>query len=123
VATRPSSSATVSSVEIGSLVAVEMCVFVDNERALEHIEPFHVWTAETVAKRFHYRAPGVWVLGVRVYRRGSPFVREITPAQAGCKTWVMLDEPLSTSGLAPVLDDEQHAQRMERIDRSLIRER
>ena len=65
----------------------------------------HVWSEETVRKRFAYRAPGLYVLSVRVYR--APQAHEIadTAEYQGCKSWVALDAPLSTDGSVPVLDD------------------
>ena len=42
-----------------------------------------------------------------------------TPEQAGCKTWVTLEEPLATDGLTAVLDDVEWAVRRERL-RSIL---
>ena len=35
------------------------------------LEDFHVLTPETVRGRFHYRTPGLWVLGTRIWRRAG----------------------------------------------------
>lgn len=72
---------------------------------LDHL---HLWTEETVAKRFVYRTPGLFVLTVRVYEASR--VHEIveTAASQGCKSWVALDEPLPTEGSRPVLTDERY---------------
>ena len=64
----------------------------------------HVWNAETLKQRFYYRRPGLWVLGLRVFRRDRPHRRALTAEHAGCKTWVTLDPPPATNGCAPVLD-------------------
>ena len=53
-----------------ALAVVDSIAFVDQEETLAALEELHVWTEETVLKRFHYRKPGLWVLGVRVFRRG-----------------------------------------------------
>jgi hypothetical protein len=34
---------------------------------------------------------------------------------AGCKSWVPLDDAVSLEGSAPVLSDDEHASRVERI--------
>ena len=81
--------------------------------------PFHILTEETVHKRFHYRKPGLWVLGVRVFRREEPWPLDPTPEQLGCKSWVVLDTPLATQGLKPVIDADDWAQRLDRL-RSLV---
>jgi hypothetical protein len=100
---------------ISALAQVELVGRVDRPEQLPALEELHVWTAETVAKRFHYRQPGLWVLGLRIHRRLKPYRVGVTPAHAGCKSWVELDGPLSTTGLEPVLEPEQSHQRMHRL--------
>jgi hypothetical protein len=100
-------------VDIRTLVETGPIGWVDRLEILDRLEPFHVWTEETVHKRFHYRKPGLWVLGVRVYRRDEPFAVPITAEHAGCKTWVSLDPPLVTEAVVPVLDDQEFGRVME----------
>jgi hypothetical protein len=65
----------------------------------------HCWSHETVESRFAYRAPGLYVLPVRVFRAAQSFELPDTAAYAGCKSWVELDRALPTDGATPVLDD------------------
>jgi hypothetical protein len=102
-------------VELGALAVVEFVGYVDRPELLDDLADLHAWTEETVLRRFHYRRPGLWVLGVRVYRRPEPWSIEPTPAQAGCKSWVPLDDPLPTSSLAAVLSEAEHARAMDRL--------
>jgi hypothetical protein len=106
-------------VEIRALAVVETIDYLDRSEVLPALEPWHVWTEETVEKRFHYRRPGLWVLGVRIFRRPGPWTIAETPAHAGCKTWVALDPPPSTAGLVPVLDEAEHARRQGRLREAL----
>lgn len=92
---------------------------VEREGDLEALDGLHVWTAETVGKRFHYRSPGLWVLGVRVYRAEPPAVVPVTEAHAGCKTWVPLEVAPGTGGLAPALGETEFGSRMRRL-RSIL---
>jgi hypothetical protein len=62
----------------------------------------HVWTPEVVRQRFHYRSPGLFVLDVSVLALSAPVIRAERSEYAGCKTWVVLDEPVPTAGAAPV---------------------
>jgi hypothetical protein len=94
-------------VPILALVRVALVGYVANEQTLAALEDFHVLTAETMIKRFHYRQPAIWVLGVRVWRHDTGYAIAATPEHAGCKTWVILDEPLSTMAVSPVLDDAE----------------
>lgn len=111
----PSSRPSTDAVAVRTLVETGPIWWVDRHEQLSALEEFHVWTEETVDKRFRYRKPGLWVLGVRVYRRDEPFLIPVTPEHAGCKTWVPLDPPLDTVGVAPVLVDQEYHRVMDRI--------
>src|SRR5262249_35714719 len=82
-----------NTVEIQDLAVVEVVGFVAHPEALTALRELHEWTEETVLKRFHYRRPGLWALGVRLFRRPGPHVLRVTPDHAGCRTWVPLDPP------------------------------
>jgi hypothetical protein len=69
------------------------------------ITGLHLWSPATVQARFAYRAPGLYVLAVRVYRVPKPVELPETPEYAGCRSWVDLGMELSTDGAVPVLDD------------------
>jgi hypothetical protein len=111
------------SVTIRGLVGVDLIGRVSSEKTLSALEEFHIFTTETIFKRFHYRRPGLWVLGARVWRRDPGFTVVPSHEQAGCKTWVILEEPLSTFGLEPVLDDVQWAERRDSLRSILDREK
>jgi hypothetical protein len=70
------------------------------------IDALHLWSRETVAARFEYRRPGLFVLPVRVYCVPEPLEIADTAYYAGCKSWVELEKELPTAGAAPVLDDD-----------------
>jgi hypothetical protein len=96
-------------VAIQFLAKVELIQHVTSEDRLAALAPFHVWTEETLRKRFAYRRPGLWVMGVRIFRRDSPWILQPSPEQLGCKSWVTLEPALSTADLHPVLDDHAAA--------------
>jgi hypothetical protein len=94
-------------VPIGALAVVESVDRVDDLETLLGLDALHVWTEETVRKRFEYRRPGLWLLGVRVYKRDEPWRVEVTPAQLGCKSWVPLERPLEARGLTPARSEAE----------------
>ncbi len=61
------------------------------------LDALHVWSAETVQQRFHYRTPGLYVLAVRVRVVFAPIEVPELPEYAGCKTWVQLDRDVPTT--------------------------
>ena len=107
------------SVSLEALAVVETIGHADRPEALQALEDLHVWTDETISRRFAYRKPGLWVLGVRIFRNPRPATIAVTPEHAGCKTWVALDAPLSTAGLMPVVDEAESDRRMGRIRSAL----
>jgi hypothetical protein len=76
----------------------------------------HLWSDATVEQRFHYRAPGLFVLAVRAYRAPRSFDLVETSDYAGCKSWVTLEQPLPTKGSTPVLSDERYCDVAKSLD-------
>ena len=107
------------SVPLQVLAAVESIAWVDRADLLPALEPLHVWTAETVLKRFQYRQSGLWVLAVRMYSRSEPALIPATAEHAGCKTWVPLERPVPTLGVQPVVSEDEAARRRERLAAAL----
>jgi hypothetical protein len=92
-------------VEIDALAEVRSIHYVDRVELLAALEPYHVWTDETVKARFAYRRPGLWVLLVRIHRAIRPCRVGVLPEWSGCKTWVTFASPITATGPLPVLDD------------------
>jgi hypothetical protein len=108
-----------SAVDLEAMVATGPIGFVESLEALGAIRDLHVWSDETIEKRFVYRRPGLWVIGVRVFRLLEPVTIAVTAEQAGCRSWVPIDPPLETLGVEPVLTPPEHDRRMERL-RSIL---
>src|SRR5262249_52766030 len=98
-------SAQPDSITIRAFARIELIGYVRDEAVLPALEQFHVLTSETIFKRFHYRTPGLWVLGVRIWNRTPAYSIEAKPEHAGCRTWIILESELPTVGLTPALDD------------------
>jgi hypothetical protein len=75
----------------------------------DEIDDQHVWTAPLLDMRFNYRPENpLYLLLVRAFRLATPVTVENTPAYAGCKSWVPLDERISTAGARAVMDDTSY---------------
>jgi hypothetical protein len=80
----------------------------------------HVWTAPLIDMRFNYRPKNpLYLLLVRVYRLAQAVTVENTPAYAGCKSWVPLEQPIETAGAVPVLSDDDYEDLRNRIRSSI----
>ena len=107
--------ATAGHVPIEALAVVERVARVERIEQLDALDDLHDWTEATILKRFHYRTPGLWALGVRIFRLDEPWPVEVTPAHLGCKTWVPLESPPACSGLTPALPDAEAGRRLRRL--------
>jgi hypothetical protein len=107
------------SVRLRGLAVVAFLGRVVDAGRLAMIDDMHIWTEDTVKKRFHYRTHGLWVLGVRIYRRDEPYLLPVTAEHAGCRSWVPCGIELSTRGLVPVLDDEEFDDRRKRLSAAI----
>jgi len=79
---------------------------------MDAIDAEHIWTPPLIDMRFNYRPKNpLYLLLVRAYRLPAPTTLQNTPAYAGCKSWVPLEQAIDVSAAQPVLTDEQYARR------------
>jgi len=80
-----------------------------SRQQMEALDAEHIWTPALIDYRFNYKPENpLYLLLVRAYRLHEPIVIENTPAYAGCKSWVPLDQPVPTGTALPVLDDVKY---------------
>jgi hypothetical protein len=65
----------------------------------------HLWSNDTVTKRFAYRTPGLYVMPVRVWKAAEVFELPNTSYYDGCRSWVELERELPTAGATQVLPE------------------
>lgn len=106
-------------VRLDLYAVVKRVDFVEDESRLPTLEGLHILAPATLAERFAYRSPGLFVFTVRVYRREEPFEISDAPHFAGCHSWVDLRNKLPTAGLSPVLQDDRFADLCEAVRRRL----
>lgn len=73
---------------------------------MESIDKAHIWSPALIDMRFSYRPENpLYLLLVRAYQLEHNVTIANTPAYAGCKSWVPLEEPVAAGPARPVLDD------------------
>ncbi len=83
---------------------------------MDELDDQHVWGPSLIDMRFNYKpANPLYLLVVRAWRLAEVVTVENTPAYAGCKSWVPLEQRVSTQGATPVLDDTTYQTRRELI--------
>ena len=73
------------------------------------LELFHILQESVVRERFDYKAAGLHVALVRVFRLEPGWRLADQPAYGGCRSWVNLPQCPATMRFEPVLNDQQHA--------------
>jgi hypothetical protein len=78
------------------------------------LEPFHIWTEETIRQRFDWEGKGmasgsIHVALVRVEALAKPWEFPYEAKYGGCRSWVTLPEPPpgTRAGAVPVTGDDQ----------------
>ena len=80
---------------------------ISEPESLAAIDPYHIWTPEYAESRFRWRPKKpLTVLVLRVYLLPEPVELPYSEAYGGCKSWIELEEPVSTAGARPALSDE-----------------
>ena len=73
---------------------------------MDELDDQHIWAPPLLDMRFNYRPENpLYLLVVRAYRLQTPVTIENTPAYAGCKSWVPLEQPIPITNAQPVLTD------------------
>jgi hypothetical protein len=105
-----------SEVRISAAGVVSDIIQLRSRAQMDAIEDEHVWAKPLIDMRFGYKPENpLYLLLVRAYRLLQPIVMANTPAYAGCKSWVPMDQPISTGDAGAVLDDVKYEIRRKKI--------
>jgi hypothetical protein len=74
---------------------------------LEAIDPYHIWTPQYAESRLRWRPKKpLTVLVLRTYLLPEPIELPYSETYGGCKSWIELQQRVSTTGARPALEDE-----------------
>jgi hypothetical protein len=109
-----------SRVRITTAAEVTDILPISSRPAMDSLNDQHIWAAPLIDMRFNYKPQNpLYLLLVRAYRLAQPIDLENTPAYAGCKSWVPLEQPIATAGSVAVIDDARYQSRRQSILDSL----
>ena len=105
-----------SQVRLSAAGVVTDIVRLKSRAQVDALDDEHVWLPPLIDMRFNYRPDNpLYLLLVRTYRLPRPTTVENTPAYAGCKSWVPLDQAVEVADVQPVIDDRAYEQRRQRV--------
>src|SRR4051794_8714600 len=88
---------------------------ITDQRAVDALSPFYVWTTDYAQKRLAWkRRHPLHVLLLRTYRIPRPVTVRVRDEYGGCKSWLELHRDLPFEG-TPVLSDEEFDRATEEI--------
>jgi hypothetical protein len=85
----------------------------ESPEAAQRLHGQHVWRDEVIAERFDWgKNKNIFALATRVFRLEKPVELPNLAAYGGCKSWITLEEELSTERAEPVLSDKIFAEKL-----------
>jgi hypothetical protein len=103
-------------IEISLAGAITNIISMTSRAAMNTLDDEHIWTSPLIDMRFNYRPENpLYLLLVRAYALRQPVTIDNTPAYAGCKSWVPLEQAVETTDAMAVLDDAEYAHRRDGI--------
>jgi hypothetical protein len=80
---------------------------ISEPETLEAVDPYHMWTPEYAESRFKWRPKKpLTVLVLRTFILPEAVELPYGEAYGGCRSWIELQDPVSTEGARPALSDE-----------------
>jgi hypothetical protein len=96
-------------VRITAAGIVSDIIKVESRSQIDALDDQHIWTSSLIDMRFNYKPQNpLFLVLVRAYRLHEPIMLTNTPAYAGCKSWVPLDQSVATGDSTAVLDDVKY---------------
>ena len=81
--------------------------------AAEALRGQHCWRDDVIAKRFNWGGePNIFAVALRVHQLTRPVELPMSPVYAGCKSWVELEQDISTADAVPVLGQQAFDHRL-----------
>jgi hypothetical protein len=95
---------------------VEFTRWIENLSALQSLSDLHILKPDVLEQRFAYDDPkGLHLAMIRVFRVAPVWSLPAQKSFGGCRSWVELPEAPAELRFTPVIDDSEHAGRVQRV--------
>ncbi|MFO0948068.1 MAG: DUF1802 family protein [Planctomycetota bacterium] len=107
-------------VRISHYAEITDAVEIHDEVSLARVRDEHIWSDDLIAERFHrWQKDQVHALLVRVHALSRPREIAMRDSYGGCKSWIELEEDITTENAVPILADEAYDTRAAKVRDSL----
>ena len=87
----------------------------------ERLRGQHFWRDEVIAERFDWgKSKNIFAMAVRVFRLEKPIELPNLPSYGGCKSWIDLEQEITTDSGAPVLSEQRFAEKLAEFQKALL---
>ena len=115
-----SSLPTETSFPLQYFAAVEWWSPIADLATARRLQGQHIWTEQVIEDRFEWgREQKIFAIAVRVHQIPSALQLPMSPAYGGCKSWIQLEQDLSTEPSTPVLSDMLFQAKLSALRRAL----
>lgn len=105
-----------ATVRISGYAEVFREVLITEQHTLDKLDPFHMFTGAFAETRLKWKPKKpLHVVLLRVYRLDTPAEVSVKEEYSGCRSWIRLEEELSSCSKHPVLSDEQFAKQTAKL--------
>jgi hypothetical protein len=115
-ATQAAAAAHPNIVNITSYAEVVEDIEVTDVETLRRLDTLHIWTEDYAEERLKWkRTKPLHVLILRMYRLSSPVQVPMRENYGGCKSWLRLEDDISSRSALPVLSDDEFNKKAEAV--------
>ncbi len=101
-----------STVTLRSYAVVDTILVARNDEQVNRVANETIWNTTYVKQRFDFNPyDPLYLIVMRVYKLPQPVTVPMRSAYEGCKSWVTLEESISTEGATPAVPDIEFARR------------
>lgn len=114
------SGGTPDQVTVSSFARVAEDIEVTDSETLAKLAPYHLWTEHYAEERLKWKkTKPLHVLLLRVYVLEQPAVIPNSEQYGGCKSWIRLEEAITTADARPALDDAAFEAQLQAVRNAL----
>ena len=88
---------------------------------IQQLYPDHIWSENFVKQRFNWKAnQPLFVMLLRVFLLPQPVTIPYESTYGGCRSWIQLNQDISSLNSYPVISDDTYHKKVEKISKLIM---